>query len=134
MEDTIAAVATPYGEGGIGIIRVSGEDSLRILNEIFKPADCGKAEIVNRRMTYGRIVDEEENKIIDEVLAVYMKGPGTYTMEDVVEIDCHGSVVSLRKTLSLVLRHGARLAEPGGVYKTGVSQWKTGSFSGGGCG
>ena len=117
MEDTIAAVATPYGEGGIGIIRVSGEDSLRILNEIFKPADCGKAGIVNRRMTYGRIVDEEEDKIIDEVLAVYMKGPGTYTMEDVVEIDCHGSVVSLRKTLSLVLRHGARLAEPGEFTK-----------------
>ena len=68
-------------------------------------------------MTYGRIVDRENEQIIDEVLAVYMKGPKTYTAEDVVEINCHGSMVSLRKTLALVLRKGARLAEPGEFTK-----------------
>ena len=112
MEDTIAAVATAYGEGGIGIIRISGEKSLDILRDIFEFGGETR-EIQSRRMTYGRIIDKENNSIIDEVLAVYMKGPKTYTAEDVVEINCHGSVVSLRKTLELVLRKGARMAEPG---------------------
>ena len=115
MDDTIAAVATAYGEGGIGIIRISGENSLDILEEIFE--FHGIEEIVNRRMTYGKIVDRDNGQTIDEVLAVYMKGPATYTAEDVVEINCHGSTVSLRKTLSLVLRKGARLAEPGEFTK-----------------
>ncbi|MCU6755734.1 tRNA uridine-5-carboxymethylaminomethyl(34) synthesis GTPase MnmE [Brotomerdimonas butyrica] len=116
MEDTIAAVATAYGEGGIGIIRISGEKALSILEEVFEFAG-ETSQIVNRRMTYGRIVDRENEQIIDEVLAVYMKGPKTYTAEDVVEINCHGSMVSLRKTLALVLRKGARLAEPGEFTK-----------------
>ena len=115
MDDTIAAVATAHGEGGIGIIRISGEKSLDILEEIFE--FHGIEEIVNRRMTYGKIVDRDNGQTIDEVLAVYMKGPATYTAEDVVEINCHGSTVSLRKTLSLVLRKGARLAEPGEFTK-----------------
>ena len=93
------------------------EKALSILEEVFEFA--GETyQIVNRRMTYGRIVDRENEQIIDEVLAVYMKGPKTYTAEDVVEINCHGSMVSLRKTLALVLRKGARLAEPGDVYKS----------------
>ena len=116
MEDTIAAVATAYGEGGIGIIRISGEEALPILQEIFE--FHGDTDIfISRRMTYGKIIDKEKNQIIDEVLAVYMKGPKTYTAEDVVEINCHGSMVSLRKTLALVLRKGARLAEPGEFTK-----------------
>ena len=116
MEDTIAAGATAYGEGGIGIIRISGEKSLDILRDIFEFGGETR-EIQSRRMTYGRIIDKENNSIIDEVLAVYMKGPKTYTAEDVVEINCHGSVVSLRKTLELVLRKGARMAEPGEFTK-----------------
>ena len=116
MEDTIAAVATAYGEGGIGIIRISGEKALSILEEVFEFAG-ETSQIVNRRMTYGRIVDRENEQIIDEVLAIHMKGPKTYTAEDVVEINCHGSMVSLRKTLALVLRKGARLAEPGEFTK-----------------
>lgn len=141
MNDTIAAVATAYGEGGIGIIRISGENSLAILKEVFEPA--GKyTEIASRRMMYGKIIDrknayDEDDKtgtaminsgkisdgkingeeVIDEVLAVYMKGPKTYTAEDVVEINCHGGIVPLRKTLALVLRKGARLAEPGEFTK-----------------
>ncbi len=136
MEDTIAAVATAYGEGGIGIIRISGEEALLVLNKVFKPIkkhiqknsnkdqylpeaiDMTVGEpIVNRRLTYGHIVDYNNNQIIDEVLAVYMKAPYTYTTEDVVEINCHGSIVSLRKVLELVLKSGARMAEPGEFTK-----------------
>lgn len=113
MCETIAAISTAYGEGGIGIIRISGPESLSILRRIF---DC-KGSIISRRMTYGKIIDPEDDSIIDEVLAVYMKEPSTYTGEDVVEINCHGSMVSLRKTLGLVLREGARMAEPGEFTK-----------------
>lgn len=111
MEDTIAAIATAYGEGGIGIIRVSGPETLDILKKVFN----GKIE--NRRMSYGYITDPEDGSVIDEVLSVFMKEPHTYTKEDVAEINCHGSMVSLRKTLEAVLRCGARLAEPGEFTK-----------------
>lgn len=118
MEDTIAAISTAYGEGGIGIIRLSGEQAKAVLDKVFVPKQRqGKADIVNRRLYYGHIVDPEGQQVIDEVLAVYMKAPATYTTEDVVEIYCHGSVVALRKTLSLALRNGARLAEPGEFTK-----------------
>lgn len=136
MEATIAAIATSVGEGGIGIIRISGERALAILEEIFTPVrrhrekgfaaeglllpesvgETVNAPIVNRRLTYG-FVSDENGSVIDEVLAVYMKAPYTYTMEDVVEINCHGSVVSLRKILALVLRKGARMAEAGEFTK-----------------
>ena len=96
MDDTIAAVSTAFGEGGIGIVRISGEDAGRILDKIF----VSDFDIENRKLTYGHIVDPDNGEMIDEVLAVYMKAPNTYTREDVVEIDTHGSVVSLRKTLS----------------------------------
>lgn len=113
MNETIAAIATAYGEGGIGIVRISGEESKDILHRIFV---CDR-KTVNRRMTFGRIVDNKSGRTVDECLAVYMKGPGTYTGEDTVEINCHGSMVSLKKTLELVLREGARLAEPGEFTK-----------------
>ncbi len=118
MEDTIAAIATAYGEGGIGIVRISGNRSKEILDKLFKPAkNQDRKSIVNRQLTYGYIVSPEDNKIIDEVLVVFMKAPSTYTREDVVEIFCHGSTVSLNKTLSLVLDSGARLAEAGEFTK-----------------
>ncbi len=113
MNDTIAAISTAYGEGGIGIIRVSGEKALDVMEAVFKPASEGT--IVSRRMTYGRVFDGDQ--IIDEAMAVYMKGPKTYTAEDTVEIYCHGSTVSLRKTLAAVLRNGCRAAEPGEFTK-----------------
>lgn len=115
MEDTIAAIATAYGEGGIGIIRISGPKSLNIMNRVFRPINAGSIE--SRRMTYGSVINPDNQEIIDEVLSVYMKGPKTYTAEDVVEINCHGSVVSLRKTLDVVLASGARMAEPGEFTK-----------------
>ena len=113
MCETIAAISTAYGEGGIGIVRISGPEALGILRGIFV---C-KGSITSRRMAFGRIIDPETEEVIDEVLAVYMKGPTTYTGEDVAEINCHGSVVALRKTLALVLRRGARMAEPGEFTK-----------------
>lgn len=112
IEDTIAAIATPPGEGGIGIIRISGSGALPILQDIFECAGEG-GEITDHRLLYGRIVDRDKNQLIDECMAVYMKGPRTYTAEDTAEIDCHGSMVSLKNTLQLVLRKGARMAEPG---------------------
>ena len=127
MSDTIAAIATSLGEGGIGIIRISGPDALTALGEIFVRGS-GKSSvgrigatrvetIRDRRMTFGRIVDPENRQVIDEVLAVYMKGPKTYTGEDIVEINCHGSIIALRKTLALVLRQNVRMAEPGEFSK-----------------
>ncbi len=117
MESTIAAIATSPGESGIGIIRISGEESLNILNKIFYPVSKNLAPKDNhRQLIYGHIKDELGH-IIDEVLAVYFPAPKTYTAEDVVEIDCHGGIVPLSNTLSLVLRCGANLAEPGEFTK-----------------
>jgi tRNA modification GTPase len=113
MNDTIAAIATPVGVGGVGMIRVSGEITKEILQKVFRPV--GARELSDRRMTYGHIVDKAE--IVDEVLCVFMKAPATYTCEDVGEIYCHGGQIPLRRTLSLILRQGARLAEPGEFTK-----------------
>ncbi|WP_227018548.1 tRNA uridine-5-carboxymethylaminomethyl(34) synthesis GTPase MnmE [Sinanaerobacter chloroacetimidivorans] len=118
MEDTIAAIATAYGEGGIGIIRISGPEAKSILDKLFIPKNLEITEhIANRRLYYGNVVDKAKNQRIDEVLAVFMNGPRTYTAEDVAEIYCHGSIISLRKILDLALQHGARLAEKGEFTK-----------------
>jgi len=114
-EETIAAVATAYGEGGIGIIRISGEKAKEILDRIF--VTRGGAALQNRRLTYGIIKDPASDAIVDEVLVVFMQAPNTYTREDIAEIHCHGSIVSLRKTLELVLRYGAQPAQPGEFTK-----------------
>ena len=116
MEDTIAAIATAPGEGGIGVVRISGEKSKEILEKIFSKKSNEK-DLVPRMMHYGFAHDNFSGDLIDEVMAVYFKEPYSYTAEDVVEIQCHGSMVSLRKILSLVLRNGARLAEPGEFTK-----------------
>ena len=108
-EDTIAAISTPYGEGGIGVIRVSGDDAFDIVQRIF----TGKLR--DRFMAYGHIMDKDA--MIDEAMVCFFKAPRSYTAEDVCEIQCHGSVVSLRKILALVLREGARIAEPGEFTK-----------------
>ncbi|MBN1580262.1 MAG: tRNA uridine-5-carboxymethylaminomethyl(34) synthesis GTPase MnmE [Anaerolineae bacterium] len=107
--DTIAAVATPIGSGGIGIVRLSGPDALAILRCIFG----GDKTFTARVLTYGHIVDPADGQIVDEVLATYMPAPRTYTRQDVVEINCHGGPMPLRRVLDLCLQHGARLAGPG---------------------
>lgn len=122
IDDTIAAISTPIGAGGIGIVRLSGKDSLSIADRIFVSKD-GKRPLESKTFTlhYGFIVDpdkiEDRKKIIDEVLLTVMKAPKTYTKEDIVEINCHSGIVPLRKILELVLRVGARLAEPGEFTK-----------------
>ena len=116
MEETIAAIATAPGEGGIGVVRISGENAKEILKKIFSKKNSEK-DLVPRMMHYGFARDNFSGDLIDEVMAVYFKEPYSYTAEDVVEIQCHGSMVSLRKILSLVLRNGARLAEPGEFTK-----------------
>lgn len=118
MEDTISAIATAPGEGGIGIIRISGEKAYDILIKLFKPANLkNESPIVDRRLTYGHIYDQAGGQPVDEVMVAYMKAPNTYTKEDVVEIQCHGSIVSLGRILALTLKAGARLAEPGEFTK-----------------
>ena len=111
IEDTIAAISTAYGEGGIGIIRVSGEEAFRIVSGIF----TGKIE--DHKMVYGHIFNGSRENRIDEVMVCGFKAPNSYTAEDVVEIQCHGSIVSLKKILALVLEKGARMAEPGEFTK-----------------
>lgn len=112
FEDTIAAIATPPGRGAIGVIKISGENSLEILKKIFKPVKT-RSHFESHRFYYGFIVDPETGERVDEVLVVYMKKPYSYTREDVVEIHAHSGYVNLRKILELVLREGARPAQPG---------------------
>jgi len=111
-EDTIAAIATPPGKGAIGVIKISGELSLSILKKVFHPVKP-RESFESHRLYYGFIVDPRDNKIIDEVLVVYMKKPKTYTREDVVEIYAHSGYYILKKILEIVLLCGARPAEPG---------------------
>jgi len=106
-QDTIAAISTPIGEGGIGIVRLSGTEARPIAQRLFpKP-------LANRRLVYGHISDPENGEVVDEVLVAYMEAPHTYTREDLVEIDCHGGPLPLQRILELTLRYGARLANPG---------------------
>jgi tRNA modification GTPase len=117
-EDTIAAIATPPGPGGIGIIRISGPLSHDILTRIFKPRQKKSfPPIISHRLHYGWIVNPQDDTSVDEVLAVYMQAPNTYTREDVVEIQCHGSYLVLQEILALILTNGARLAEAGEFTK-----------------
>ena len=116
IDDTIAAVATAPGEAGIGIVRLSGPKALDIANKIFKPIK-GNTDLSMqvRKLVYGHVYDQD--KVIDEVLISYMKKPHTFTREDVVEINCHGGYISVRKILEAVIRNGARLADRGEFTK-----------------
>ncbi len=116
--DTICAIATPIGEGGISIIRISGNDALDIASSIFRPKN--KQDIKNMKtytMRYGNILNRENNEIVDDVILSYMKGPYSYTGENVVEINCHGGVVATNRVLNEIVKSGARLAEPGEFTK-----------------
>ncbi|ACZ10965.1 tRNA modification GTPase MnmE [Sebaldella termitidis] len=114
MFETIAAISTPRGEGGIGIIRISGDDSFEILNKIFKAKNPNK-DLGFYKFNYGFIYDGDY--MLDEAMTVRMKGPKTYTCEDVVEINCHGGYLVTQKILELVLKKGARHAEKGEFTK-----------------
>ena len=114
MNDTICAIATSQGVGAIAIIRVSGEDSISIVNKIFKGKNLEKVD--THTINYGHIIDKDNN-VIDEVLVSVMKAPRTFTAEDTVEINTHGGISPTNKTLELLLESGCRLAEPGEFTK-----------------
>lgn len=117
INDTIAAIATPIGEAGIGIVRLSGKEAISIADKIFISKDGKKPSGYETYTThYGWIADKASN-IIDEVILTVMRAPKSYTKEDIVEINCHGGIVPLKKVLELVLTLGARLAEPGEFTK-----------------
>ncbi|MDH7490333.1 MAG: tRNA uridine-5-carboxymethylaminomethyl(34) synthesis GTPase MnmE [Anaerolineae bacterium] len=114
LDDTIAAISTPLGQGGIGIMRMSGPEALPITRRLFQPSR-GRADAPwpAFRLRHGFIVDPATGARVDEVLVAYMPAPRTYTRQDIVEINGHGGIVALRRILELALREGARLAEPG---------------------
>lgn len=116
--DTIAAIVTPPGEGGIGIVRMSGPQAVAIGRKIFKsPRGKDLAKLPTFTAHYGHIIDPETKKVIDEVIVLLMLAPRSYTREDVVEIHCHGGIVPLREVFELVVKLGARTAEPGEFTK-----------------
>jgi tRNA modification GTPase len=115
VRDTIAAISTPVGEGGIGIVRVSGPASLPIARNIFQAKTNGGLK--SHRFSYGSVVQPATGDLLDEAMLVYMKAPNSYTREDVVEIQCHGGTLVVARILSLVIAEGARLAQPGEFTK-----------------
>jgi tRNA modification GTPase len=114
LDDTIVAISTPLGEGGIGIVRMTGPSAVGILQQLFVPAPQAlPANFLPRALHYGHIVEPTTGEMVDEVLAAYMPAPRTYTRQDVVEINGHGGFVALQRIQALCLRQGARPAEPG---------------------
>ncbi len=116
LQDTICALATPVGEGGIGIIKISGPDSLDIARKIFRHRPPLE-HYASHQLYYGTVVDPRTATVVDEVLLSYMKAPRTYTREDIVEINCHSGPLVYKRILEIVLEAGARLAEPGEFTK-----------------
>ncbi len=116
--DTIAAISTGMGSAGIGIVRLSGERSAQIADKIFKGVSgVPLTRAQNQKLYYGHIIDPQTGQTVDEVLVAYMRGPNSYTAEDVVEINCHGGIVPTGKILDLVINGGARHAQPGEFTK-----------------
>jgi tRNA modification GTPase len=121
MTDTITAIATPYGSGGIGVIRISGPDAFKIVSQLFSKTERftldHKVQFESHRVYHGFIQDNETREVIDEILLIPMKGPSSYTAEDVVEIQAHSGIIVLRAILDQILSIGARLSEPGEFTK-----------------
>ena len=113
--DTSAAISTPLGEGGISIVRLSGQDAVKIANKVFKGANLAK--VASHTIHYGHVIDPETNKVIDECMATVMLAPKTFTRENIVEISCHGGIVVTNDILQLLLANGARMADPGEFTK-----------------
>ena len=113
--DTIAAISTPIGEGGISIVRMSGEDAIKIANQVFKGANLAKVD--THTIHYGHIINPQNDQVIDEVMVTVLRAPKTFTCEDIVEINCHGGIVVTNKILQLLLSSGARMADPGEFTK-----------------
>ena len=116
--ETIAAIATPRGEGGLGIVRVSGNRAIPIACQIFRsPSGISPSDMPSHTLNYGHVIEPGSNRVVDEALLGIMRAPRSYTVEDVVELNCHGGMTVLRRVLELTLSAGARLAEPGEFTK-----------------
>ncbi|MBM7693572.1 tRNA modification GTPase [Peribacillus deserti] len=116
--DTITAISTPMGEGAIAIVRLSGDEALAIADRVYRgPGGKLLSEVNSHTIHYGNLIDPKTQKVVEEVMVTVMRGPKTFTREDVVEINCHGGLVSVNRVLQLVLANGARLAEPGEFTK-----------------
>lgn len=116
--DTIAAISTPMGEGAIAIVRLSGEKAIHISDKLFRGVGGKRlVDVHSHTIHYGHLVDPKTDLVAEEVMVSVMKGPKTFTKEDVVEINCHGGLVSVNRVLQLALNNGARLAEPGEFTK-----------------
>ena len=113
--DTIAAISTPPGEGAISIVRMSVENAVKIATKVFQGKDL--TQVASHTINYGHIIDPASHREIDEVMVSVLRGPKTYTREDIIEINCHGGIVSTNEILQLLLQNGARLAEPGEFTK-----------------
>ena len=114
--DTIAAISTPPGEGAISIVRMSGEQAVTIAAKLFK-AKVDLNTVASHTINYGHLFEPDTNQLVDEVMVSVLRAPRTFTREDVIEINCHGGIVVVNQILQLLLRHGARLAEPGEFTK-----------------
>jgi tRNA modification GTPase len=114
--DTIAAISTPVGEGGIAVIRVSGPEAVEVVDRVYQ-GKRSLTEVDSHTVHYGHILHPETKEVLDEVLVTVMRAPRTFTREDVVEVSCHGGVVPVQKVLKALLTAGARLAEPGEFTK-----------------
>ena len=118
MSETICAISTALGEGAIGIVRLSGDEAFSIAEKIVRlPKGKTVESLASHTINYGNVVDPATNEKIEEIMLVKMVGPRTYTTEDVIEINCHGGIVTIQKVLALCLEHGARMAEPGEFTK-----------------
>ena len=115
--DTIAAISTPPGEGAISIVRLSGEQAISIADAVFQSGKKKLIDVSSHTIHYGHIFDPEKYQMMDEVMVSIMRKPKTFTREDIAEINCHGGIVVVNQILQLVLRQGARLAEPGEFTK-----------------
>ncbi|MGG3031196.1 MULTISPECIES: tRNA uridine-5-carboxymethylaminomethyl(34) synthesis GTPase MnmE [Bacillus] len=116
--DTIAAISTPMGEGAIAIVRLSGPEAIQIADKIYKgPKGKTLGSVESHTIHYGHIVDRPSDRVVEEVMVSVLKAPRTFTREDVIEINCHGGIVTVNQVLQLALREGARLAEPGEFTK-----------------
>ncbi len=116
--DTIAAISTPMGEGAIAIVRISGDEAVEIADRLFRsPSGKRLVDSSSHTIHYGHLVDPSTDETVEEIMVSLMKSPKTFTREDVIELNCHGGLVSVNRVLRLVLQYGARLAEPGEFTK-----------------
>lgn len=114
--DTITAISTPMGEGAIAIVRLSGSDAVTIADKVYKGSKR-LSDVDTHTIHYGKLFDPKVDQAVEEVMISVMRAPRTFTREDVVEINCHGGLVSVNRVLQLILQQGARLAEPGEFTK-----------------